>query len=418
MSIKIKKTENEKKPFANYPVLVILFSFFFAIALWFFVQEAESPTYTKYFSEVPVTLQELSGSFSVIEGGSPTVGVTLKGKRSDLNRLRSADLGAYIDMSSITTPGTYQFDIKVMSPEGTEVYDVFPKNAQMQIDQTLEITVPVKVELGSYTVAENSVLEVTPLLKEIPVKGPKRVLEEISCAKIITGDLGEIKSGFESNLGYSLFSADGKEINSRHLVLPEANMRVSFSVYKTKMLPLSVSSLNGYWNLDNMTYEISPKEILVKGEPALIDSLQTLDAVVVDEKTVNTTLWKKTFAVSALAFPAGDSPAEVLDTINVTVRLKDNTSKTIPINLKTGRGSVEHDPSIQYEFINEILNLTVRGSYSFLPLANADEFVFHIDLSELAETGEYEVPVQIVQRPTNTGKFYLVGEYTVKVRIF
>ena len=122
------KKEKEVK---KYSLLVALFSVLVALTLWFYVQDAEAPDYKKTFSSVSVEMQSLSSSFSVIDGGENTVDITLIGKKSDLNKLRASDLEAYADLSGITQSGSFQIDINVLVPEGTELFDCFPKTATM-----------------------------------------------------------------------------------------------------------------------------------------------------------------------------------------------------------------------------------------------------------------------------------------------
>ena len=125
-----------------------IFSVLVALLLWFYVQGAETPDYKKTFSDVPVEMQSLSASFSVIDGGENTVDITLLGKRSDLNKIRATDLQAYVDLSGVTQPGSYQEEIQVLVPQGTEFSKSFTKLAEVFIDQTVSISVPVSVELG------------------------------------------------------------------------------------------------------------------------------------------------------------------------------------------------------------------------------------------------------------------------------
>ena len=82
----------------RFSFFAILFSVFVALILWFYVQEAEAPDYKKTFTDVAVEMQSLSTSFSVVDGGDNRVDITLVGKRSDLNKIKSSDLMAYLDL--------------------------------------------------------------------------------------------------------------------------------------------------------------------------------------------------------------------------------------------------------------------------------------------------------------------------------
>ncbi|MBQ3075209.1 MAG: hypothetical protein IJC26_03990, partial [Clostridia bacterium] len=275
-----KTTEKNGQRFS---FIVILFSVFVALILWFYVQEAEAPDYKKTFTDVSVEMQSLSSSFSVIEGGDNRVDITLVGKRSDLNKIKSSDLMAYLDLSNITQPGEYQPEIGVLVPEGTELFDCFPRIATLYIDQTVSVFIPLVVELGEYSVGDDVVVDAEPAVEQIQVKGPKGVLDLVDCAKVKTGKLGEIRESFESNLSYTLLDKDGNEVNSRHVITPEKNVVVNFKVNKVKSVPLTLGVKNGWWKEEDMNYTVSPKSVLVKGEPAVVDALEGIDVLVLDE---------------------------------------------------------------------------------------------------------------------------------------
>lgn len=422
MDIKLLKRQTNdtgaKKEVKKYSFFVAIFSVVVALTLWFYVQDAEAPDYKKTFTSVSVEMQSLSSSFSVIDGGENTVDVTLIGKKSDLNKLRAADLEAYVDLSGITQSGSFQVDVNVLLPEGTELFDCFPKTATMFVDQTVSVTVPVKVELGEYTVGENTVLEAEPAAQEVTVKGPKTVLDSIASATVKTGSLGEITTGFESNLEYSLVDENGETITSRHVITPEKNVKVTFSVYKTKTVPLTVESLNGWWPKENMTCTVTPETVIIKGEPALVDATESVPAVILDETALDSTRYTATLAPGQLALPDGIRLGETLGDVKVSLSLRDNGSRTLKMNLSSNHVVVTPpEGERSYTFVDTSLSFKIRGSYNTIYNATLNDFYLNIDLAAIDETGEVEVPVQIVQTDSSKGSFYTVGTYTVKVNI-
>lgn len=416
-----KKTENngEVKRDANrYSLLAVLFSVLVAMTLWFYVQDAEAPDYKKTFTSVSVQMQSLSSSFSVIDGAENTVDVTLVGKKSDLNKLRASDLEAYVDLSGITQSGSFQLDINALVPEGTELAGVFPQTATLFVDQTLSASIPVKVDLGKYTVGENTVLEATPAAQEITIKGPKTVLDHITEARVKTGNLGEITSGFESNLEYVLVDENGSEITSRHVITPEKNVKVQFSVYKIKTVPLTVEGLNGYWQKDNMVYTVTPQSVVIKGDPALIDATESVPAVVLDEAQLDSTRYNATLSPDQLVLPDGIRLGETLGDVKVSLSLKNNTSRTLKMNLSSNHVVVTPPTGEKsYSFVDAALSFKIRGSNGTIQKATLNDFYLNVDLSAVEETGLVEVPVQIVQTDSSKENFYVVGTYTLKVNI-
>jgi len=412
-----QKTEKTKQRFSFF---AILFSVFVALVLWFYVQEAEAPDYKKTFTDVAVEMQSLSSSFSVIEGGNNRVDITLVGKRSDLNKIKSSDLMAYLDLSNITQPGEYQPEIGVLVPEGTELSDCFPKIATLYIDQTVSVSIPLEVELGEYSVADDVVVDAEPAVGEVQVKGPKGVLDQVVCAKVKTGKLGEIRESFESNLGYSLLDKNGNEVVSRHVITPEKNVVIRFIVNKTKTVPLTLGTKNGWWAEGDMKYSVSPKTILVKGEPKEIDALESIDVLVLDETTVDSSRYSQTLTPDKLQLPEGIHLAETLGDIRVELTLPSNGSRNLKMRLDSGHVAVTppEKEGLTYQLEGNSLSFKIRGKYENIYNAKADDFYLNIDLSQLTSAGTVEVPVQIVQTSATEGKYYPVGSYTVKVTVF
>lgn len=417
----LKKKENNteaKKEVKRYSFLFAIFSVVVALTLWFYVQDAEAPDYKRTFTSVAVEMQSLSPSFSVIDGGENTVDVTLIGKKSDLNKLRASDLEAYVDLGGITQAGSFQVDVNILLPEGTELFECFPKTATMFVDQTVSLTVPVKVQLGEYTVGENTVLEAEPAADEITVKGPKTVLDNIASATVKTGSLGEITTGFESNLEYELLDQNGEPILSRHVITPEKNVKVKFSVYKTKTVPLTVECLNGWWPKENMAYTVTPSSVIIKGDPALVDSISSVPAVVLDEAVQDSTRYSATLAPGELALPDGIRLGETLGDVKVSLTLRDNGARTMKMNLTSNHVVVTPpEGEKNYAFVDSSLSFKIRGSYNTIYSASLNDFYLNIDLAAIDGTGEMEVPVQIVQTDSSKGKYYAVGNYTVTVNI-
>ncbi len=407
--------ETVEKSKNKYSFFMILFSVFVALVLWFYVQEAEAPDYKKTFTDVTVKMQSLSSSFSVIEGGENRVDVTLIGKRSDLNKIKASDLEAYADLSQITQPGNYRADISVLVPKETELSSCFPQVATIFVDQTISVSIPVVVELGEYTTEEDVGIEAKAAVEQITVKGPKSVLDAIDNAKVKTGKLGEIKASFESNLDYEFYDKQGVKIESRHIITPEKNVLVHFAVIKTKTVPLILQTKNGFWNEKDMRYTISPKSVTVKGEPAAIDALESIPAMILDEKTVDTTKYTVSLTSDQIPLPDGISFGETLGDIKVNLDILNNGSKTIKMKLDSGHVAVTPpEKGLNYSFSSTSLNIKIRGGYENLRSATAEDFYLNIDLSDVTEEGETQIPVQIVQTSATEGKFYPVGEYTVK----
>jgi len=412
----LSKEEKPKNDKHRFSFLVILFSVFVAVILWFYVQDAEAPDYKKTFTNIPVEMQSLSSSYSVITGGDNRVNITLVGKRSDLNKIKASDLMAYLDLSGATQSGEYP--IGVLVPEGTELFDCFPKAATLYIDQTISKSVDLEVEKGGYTVTGVE-LEYETAVEQIQIKGPKGVLDQVVSAQVKVGDLGEVYESFESNMDYKLLDKNGNEVTSRHIVMPEKNVLVKVRVIKKKAVPLTITPKNGWWSESDMKYTISPQTVLVKGEPATVDALESIDALVLDESTVDSSRYTTTLTPDKILLPEGIRLAETVGDIEIDLTLQKNTARTLKMRLDSGHVAVTppEKTGLSYTLEGTSLSFKIRGNYETINEAEVEDFYLNIDLSQITATGTVEVPVEIVQTSATEGKYYAVGSYTVKVVI-
>lgn len=402
-------------------IIAILFSVFLAMTLWLYVQGTEAPDYKKTFSGVNVVVQSLEDSYSVISGAESTVDITLTGKRSVLNRIKGSDLEAFLDLSQIHAAGIHETDVTVLVPEGSSLYECYPAKVTLFVDQTVSATVPVTMKMGTYTVKAQTELVAEAALSEVEVKGPKTVVDIIDHAEIDSGNLGEVDASFDKTLPYTFMTSAGEAVQTTHLKTAERTMKVHFGVYRVKELPLAVKTLHGYWQ-DNARFSVTPASVTVKGEPALIDAITQLFAMTLDETTVDTNAYSCRLLPTDLELPEGVTLAETIGDVNVSVKLTDNVSRQIRMNLSSTHVVVtppesEEGKTLNYAFSTDALSIKIRGSGANINAASADDFYLNIDLSLYSTPGEKEVPVEIVQTDATEGKYYPVGRYTVKVTV-
>ena len=273
--------------------------------------------------------------------------------------------------------------------------------------------------MGEYTVSSDVVVDAEPAVELIQVKGPKGILDQLECAKVKTGKLGEIHESFESNLRYTLLDKNGNEVTSRYVITQERSVRINFTVHKTKTVPLKLGVKNGWWKEKEMQYTISPSTIRIKGEMSVVDALESIEVLVLDETTVDSAIYTKTLTPDQIKLPEGVRLAETLGDIKVELNLPTYGSKSLSMRLDSGHVAVTppKKDGLSYQLEGTSFNFRIRGNYENLANAKAEDFYLNIDLSQITTTGTVEVPVQIVQTSATEGKYYAVGSYTVKVVI-
>ena len=396
----------------KHTLLAIILSVVVAIVFWFFVQGVQSPDYSSPFSSVAVRIQSLPDGLSVISGDGAACDVTLTGKRSDLNKIRSSDLEAFLDLSTLTKAGQYEVEVSVLAPAGTTVSAVNPQKIVVWLDSTLSKEVPVEVDLGETEVTGDGVT----LCAEYPVKsvfvtGPRTRVDAVAKAVLVAGDMGTVTAGFERNLNYELRDEKGAAVSDPHVAIAgEQSQRVRFYLEKEKAVPVTVKTLYGYYAAEEIS--VSPKTVLVKGDPALIDALTKITLATLDETEHNEAKFDLDVTLTADDLPAGVRLASS-QAFRISVELKDNVAKTLQINLDSpARVTVLKEEGIAVSFPENLVNFTVRGPAGAIEEAAPEDFEFTVDLRDCKTPGEVKARLQIL--PAGEAKpYYPAGIYPV-----
>lgn len=120
-----------------------------AVLAWSIVRVVGSPTgetpaQRVFTKPITVTPPERSGLVSQIVQKEVTV--TLRGKRTVLDRIAPGQISADVDLSR-RVPGYFMETVNVLAPGGAEVAEVEPSHVWVQVSRRQSAQVPVKVEV-------------------------------------------------------------------------------------------------------------------------------------------------------------------------------------------------------------------------------------------------------------------------------
>lgn len=400
------------KSFFSSDGAAVLICLLIAVCMWFYVMNFDSPIFEKEFSNIPISVDtsKLQNSISVINDDAMYVDVTVRGKRTAINSLTSADIAAYIDVSDITEAGEYLRDIKFSLPHGISIASQYPENVTAYLERRVSKTIPIDTRLTNYSIANNYIIEEELLTENVTVFGPESVIESVQNA-VVTIEGGNIVGSFEANGTIVLMHDNDTPVTNRYVTTNVSNVTVKVNVYTYKTLPLQVDFKYGFYNDSNVKISISPENVKVKGRVELLSQMDYLNIATIDEKKVPS----DGFSVYEIV---SDDGIEIVDGItNAEVAISH-------IGLKTGvitcsNISAVNIPEGKNCYINSsYLNVTIRGEDRIISDLNQNDIVITADLSRHADTnGTVKVPVTVSFKNTDGATIYEVGDYRIEVTL-
>lgn len=391
---------------------------FIALLIWFWATEFESRVTVREFTAVRVRVANfhdlLSRGYNIIGNSEFQISVSLEGRNTDLNRLNSAAINAYIDLRDVERAGEVSLPIQITEMNDAEVVDKNRSHIILYIDRHIDKSVPVVgeiIRMARYAGIETGDLVFTP--STISVSGPEQIINTISHAQVHI-DLGDDRIERSRNVRetFILVDQNGDEVSNPHVRVRENTVEAFIEVQMTREMPLRVNYLHGYYDENHVQVRIIPDRIMLRGSPEYLSDLEEIIIGTIDEKTIDADI-TRTFPIRLdgdVRSLSGITSAEV------EITFTDMATRTIAI--PAARFTVIPPPE-NFGYTVQEANLRVRlfGPTESIGGITPSGVSVTVDLSELTEEGMHTVPVDAVVTVEDSPVF-CIWEYSINVEIY
>ncbi len=384
---------------------------FVAFVIWFYVMQVDSPDYEETFYDVEITLTNTAAlenyGLSVFSGHGAMVDVTVKGKKSVIDKLTAEDFRITADVSGVTEAGVHSVAIQPELPAGLSLVSLSQNTVQIDADvrETKEVEVLAKIEsfVSQYEVGEPELAFAT-----VKVTGPKAELDKIAYAQVSLA-LGTINASMNASGTLVLYDVNGMEINAPSLRLARKDVQVKIPVYTTKTLPVAVAYKYGYFNENNVRVTVTPSKLTLKGDPAVLNGMSEWVATTLDEKQISGDVTQ----LVTLALPEGMTVLSSSGSVRVEIKhIGTKTATFVVSNFEVNGAN-----GLDYELPASV-NVTVRGTEKQLAGMKNSDIALLLDLTGVSpeSSGERVVPATVVIGSAFSDNVYEIGNYSVKVK--
>lgn len=395
-----------------------MFSVFASILLWMYVTtvEEDESTVTFYGVDVQFTGEDnlrASKGFIITEVNSSSVNVTLRGSRSVLSSFGADDLTAVIDVTNVSRVGSAEKQPSINYPShvnqsNISVVSIRPTTISYYVDKEITKTVPVQgVFKGSVAegyIRENFSFEPAT----VRISGPAAVVDEVDKA-LVTVEREDLDKTINFDSSYSLVDIDGEPLDTSTIEYESETVNVTLPVKATKEVPLTVDLVAGGGATDvNAVISCEPATITLAGDPAILDTLNSISVATIDLYTFDPIITKK----CTIIIPNDVENITGETEVDVTVEVKGlHTARKTASNLTTN-----NLPSgFRAEIVSKNLDVVIRGTEESVKAVAANNIRVVGDLSGITTTGTTAVPAKVyVDGFADVGA---VGEYEIYVTI-
>ena len=271
-----------KKGLMNNWGLKIL-SFLLAVMLWLIVVNIDDPVTTQTFNNIPVAVTNAevlaaTNQTYQIEDGTQNVSVTVRAKRSVLNKIKADNIKATADMKELTLQTQIPISVEITGVNYESV-EVSPRNLQVKLEDEETKKFPI-VPKTTGTVRDGYTLgEIQAVPEMVSIRGPKSVIDSISKVEASVSVSG-LSEDVVTKSELVLYDSDNNVIDQSLLAnnLGTEGVSVSVQVLETKSVKVEfdtsqITAADGY-SVSDIKYE--PDHVNVTGRAEELKKLKKI----------------------------------------------------------------------------------------------------------------------------------------------
>ncbi len=419
---KTKKTVDERakksaKKTIVHTVIPAILCVLGAFALWLYVMQTESPSYTETVAGIEVKLEgvdelaEKTG-LSVYSGEGTTVNVVVSGKKSLIARLSSGDVGATVDVSSINAAGRHAMPVVIDLPAGLTLADTVPDSVTVYADETVSKTVSVRERLTHLELpADYKQGQIEFGFDTVTVEGPAGKVNGIAEAQVVI-DMAGKTSSFSAIYPITFTDSLGAAVTMDYLKCSATEIDVTVPIYMTAELTVPYRFKYDLLPEDSVTVTLTPSFLTVTGDEKDVVSDSAVSPVVIDEKAITSNSYSYTVTPelsSKLTLESGTGEVTVGVEISASLITKEFTVTDIRITGTTAK----------CEPVDESVTVTLRGTKEQLDSIDEKDVSLTVDMTGYDEgsAGTVTRSASVSIETEGAAGVFEVGTYSVQVKI-
>ena len=266
----------------------LILSFIIAVCLWGYVVAETNPTIEVTYENIPIefvkeeALEEYDLAVSSID--RETVNVTVKGSRNRINKLKTEDITAFVDLSE-AVKGENQLKINIKTPNYIEYESSSAVKVEVYVEDLVSREIPVQVHYSGVDEDEEEPITLSVDFDTVTARGAKSIVDSVAYASATIDSKAVGKSPKEFDVELKAVDKSGKEV--QHIELSMKEVKVSAETAKVKTVAIHADIINTDGDVQGRTYTV-PEQVTVKGSAEALENLEYVESQPVDLTNVFT----------------------------------------------------------------------------------------------------------------------------------
>lgn len=388
------------------------FSIVLAFVLWLSIVINQKPTIERTISGITLNVNTEDSKFA--EDGMTLIGdttaqkftVIVRGQTGVVSPLKAEDIGLYISVGEIVSPGAYKRQVQVTKDTVNSEYEVIsitPAEIDINVDyvDTEEFSIKAIAEgavAAEGLIAESGVVSGAESDK-IKITGPRTVINQIDSV-VATAQVNKTLSESETfdATSLKLYDINGGEISTENLTLSltKNDIKITVPVSRKRdvaVVPNFINLPEGF-DVSTLKITIDHPNVTIIGTPEKVLNTESITLSPIDISLLTTT--NKEFEVTA-KLPEGVRLLDSIKTFKVTVNLTGYIEKTVTVSQANFTNLGE---GLEVSETAAIKNVKICGPRNIINRISEDNIYALLDLTD-KKAGEHSVDALICFEDNN-----------------
>lgn len=365
-----------------------LISLLSALVLWLYVMTVEDPVETRTFSDIPVTITNMS----VLEERGLTIypkeellaDISIRANLSSLRPINRDNIYIYGRLDD-PKEGKNVVYLQANLPERVNKYDIKPNVITLDLEKVVNEKRSISVDVEGEPKINIDNIETNK--KTVDVSGPRTLVNKVTSIKA-TLDASDKYKDFSTKLKLVPVDANGDTVKG--VKLDDNFVVATVKFLQEKVVPVKLvfdDSVSNQSNLEN--YSINPKDITIEGKKEALDNINGINT-----KPITANDLKSNNSIDV----ALDIPKDVKIKNNIS-SIKLNINKNITSEFLISKSDIEivskeseTGKEVDLSKIPENIKITVSYSDEIKDLSQKD-IQLYIDMADTSQ-GEGKYPIK------------------------
>ena len=365
-----------------------LISLLSALVLWLYVMTVEDPVETRTFSDIPVTITNMS----VLEERGLTIypkeellaDISIRANLSSLRPINRDNIYIYGRLDD-PKEGKNVVYLQANLPERVNKYDIKPNVITLDLEKVVNEKRSISVDVEGEPKINIDNIETNK--KTVDVSGPRTLVNKVTSIKA-TLDASDKYKDFSTKLKLVPVDANGDAVKG--VKLDDNFVVATVKFLQEKVVPVKLvfdDSVSNQSNLEN--YSINPKDITIEGKKEALDNINSINT-----KPITANDLKSNNSIDV----ALDIPKDVKIKNNIS-SIKLNINKNITSEFLISKSDIEivskeseTGKEVDLSKIPENIKITVSYSDEIKDLSQKD-IQLYIDMADTSQ-GEGKYPIK------------------------